>query len=143
MIFGDVRWAFDKRLPELETAGDPAPTAAAPAFEAAIAEVPITNILPFPHDFRHHASPPSPFPTEWTGPTTTITPGDSVRVIERRLNATLGTLNMIGQPAYDFIIAWKTDEGTATAHSDFEYVDWATQSDNDLAAAYAFPRAEV
>ena len=28
MNFGDVRLAFDKRLPELETAGDPAPTAA-------------------------------------------------------------------------------------------------------------------
>ena len=83
------------------------------------------------------------FLPEWTGPTTTITPGDSVRVIARRLNATLSTLNMIGQPAYDFIIAWKTDEGTATAHSDFEYVDWATQSNNDLAAAYALPRAEV
>ncbi len=74
---------------------------------------------------------------------TTITPGDSVRVIARRLNATLSTLSMIGQPAYDFIIAWKTDEGTATAHSDFEYVDWATQSNNDLAAAYGLPRAEV
>ena len=60
--------------------------------------------------------------------------------IARRLNA---TLNMIGQPAYDFTIAWKTDEGTATAHSDFEYVDWATQSNNDLAAAHALPRAEV
>ena len=63
MNFGDVRWAFDKRLPELETAGDPAPTAAAPAFEAAIAEVPSINILPLPHDFRHLASPLSPFPT--------------------------------------------------------------------------------
>ena len=83
------------------------------------------------------------FLPEWTGPTTTITPGDSVRVIARRLNVTLSTLNMIGQPAYNFIIAWKTDEGTATAHSDFEYVDWATQSNNDLAAAYALPRAEV
>ena len=71
---------------------------------------------------------------------TTITPGDSVRVIARRLNA---TLSMIGQPAYDFTIAWKTDEGTATARSNFEYVDWATQSNNDLAAAYALPRAEV
>ena len=58
MNFGDVRWAFDKRLPELETAGDPAPTAAAPAFEFAIAEVPSTIILPLPHDFRHLASPP-------------------------------------------------------------------------------------
>ena len=55
----------------------------------------------------------------------------------------LSTLNMIGQPAYDFIVAWKTDEATATAHSDFEYVDWATQSNNDLAAAYALPRAGV
>ena len=63
MKFGDVHLAFDKRLPELETAGDPAPTAAAPAFEAAIAEVPSTNILPLPHDFHHLASPPSPFPT--------------------------------------------------------------------------------
>ena len=63
-------------------------------------------------------------------------PGDSVRVIARRLNATLSPLNMIGQPAYDFTIAWKTD-------SDFEYVDWATQSNSDLAAAYALPRAEV
>ena len=80
------------------------------------------------------------FLPEWTGPTTTITPGGSVRVIARRLNA---TLNMIGQPAYDFIIAWKTDERTATAHSDFKYVDWATQSNNDLAAAYALPRVEV
>ena len=68
-------------------------------------------------------------------------PGDSVRVIARRLNATLSPLNMIGQPAYDFIIAWKTDEGTA--HSDLEYVDWATPSNSDLAAAYALPRAEV
>ena len=43
--------------------------------------------------------------------------------------------DMIGQQAYDFIIAWKTDEGTAsTAHSNFEYVDWATQSNNDSAA---------
>ncbi len=50
---------------------------------------------------------------------------------------------MIGHPAYDFIIAWKTDEGTAAAHSDFEYVDWATQSNNDLAAAHALPRAEI
>jgi hypothetical protein len=50
---------------------------------------------------------------------------------------------MIGQPAYDFIIAWKTDAGPATAHSDFEYVDWATQSNSDLAAAYALPRAEA
>ena len=54
------------------------------------------------------------FLPEWTGPTITITPGDSVRVIARRLNATLSTLNMIEQPAYDFIIACKTDEGTAT-----------------------------
>ena len=76
-------------------------------------------------------------------PTTIIMLGDSVRVIARRLNATLSTLNMIGQPAYDFIIAWETDEGTATAHSDLECVDWATQSNNDLAAAYALPRAEV
>ena len=37
------------------------------------------------------------FLPEWTGPTTTITPGDSVRVIARRLTATLSTLNMIGQ----------------------------------------------
>ena len=34
------------------------------------------------------------FLPEWTGPTTTITPGDSVRVIARRL---ITTLNMIGQ----------------------------------------------
>ena len=141
MNFGDVRWAVDKRLPELETAGDPAPTAAAPAFEAAIAEVPSIIILPLPPRFFVTLHPHQVrFLPEWTGPTTTITPGDSVRVIARRLNA---TLNMIGQPAYDFIIAWKTDEGTATAHSDFEYVDWATQSNNDLAAAYAVPRAEV
>ena len=39
-------------------------------------------------------------------------------MIARRLNATLSTLNMIGQPAYGFTIAWKTDEGTATARSD-------------------------
>ena len=140
MNFGDVRWASDKRRPELETAGDPAPTAAAPAFEAAIAEVPGTNILPSPTIFVTLHPRQVRFLPEWTGPTTTITPGDSVRVIARRLNA---TLNMIGQPAYDIIIAWKTDEGTATAHSDFEYVDWATQSNNDLAAAYAFPQAEV
>ena len=63
MNFGDVRWAFDKRLPELETAGDPAPTAAAPAFEAGIAEAHSTKILSLPHDFRHLASPLSPFPT--------------------------------------------------------------------------------
>ena len=63
MNFGYVRWAFDKRLPELETVGDPALTAAAPSFEAAIAEVPSTHMLPLPHDFRHLASPPSPFPT--------------------------------------------------------------------------------
>ena len=79
--FGDIRLAFDRRLPEIETAGDPAPTAAASAFEAAIAGVPSTNILPPP--------PPPIFVTlrprqvrflpEWTGPTTTITPGDSVR----------------------------------------------------------------
>ena len=50
---------------------------------------------------------------------------------------------MIGHPAYDFIIAWKTDEGTVAAHSDFEYVDWATQSNNDLAATHALSRAEV
>ena len=37
------------------------------------------------------------FLPEWTGPTTTITPGDSVRVIARRLITTLSTLNMIGQ----------------------------------------------
>ena len=141
MNFGDVRWAFDKRLPELETAGDPAPTAAAPAFEAAIAEMPSTNFYPSPTIFVTLHPRQVRFLPEWTGPTTTITPGDSVRVIARRLNVTLSTLNMIGQPAYDFIIAWKTDEGTA--HSDFEYVDWATQSNNDLAAAYALPQGEV
>ena len=143
MNFGDVRWAFDKRLPELETAVDPAPTAAAPAFEAAIAETPSTTFYPSPTIFVTLHPRQVRFLPEWTGPTTTITPGDSGRVIARRLNARLSTLNMIGQPAYDFIIAWKTDEGTATAHSDFEYVDWATQSSNDLAAAYALPRAEV
>ena len=107
--------AFDRRLPVLETAGDPAPAAAASG-------VPSTNIAPHPI-FVTLRPRQVRFLPEWTGPTTTITAG--------------------GQPAYDFAIAWKIDEGTATAHSDFEYVDWATQSNNDLAAAHALPRAEV
>ena len=46
MNFGDIRLPFNWRLPELETAGDPAPTAAAYAFEAAISGVPSSNIAP-------------------------------------------------------------------------------------------------
>ena len=61
------------------------------------------------------------------------------------------TVECYSQPAYydqasgimTSIVAWKTHEGTATAHSDFEYVDWAPHSNNDLAAACALPRAEV